>query len=85
MDIFEKEFDGVFISENVAQTNRYYGGRSIPITNVVFPNGAIDPWHAMGVTEDISPTAKAIFMKGRRIYISFISTVIFIQPQLAAS
>ena len=64
MDIFEKEFDGVLIGENVADTNRYYGGRSIPITNVVFPNGAIDPWHAMGVTKDISPTATAIYMKG---------------------
>lgn len=63
MDIFEKEFDGMLISDNVADTNRYYGGRSIPITNVVFPNGAIDPWHAMGVTEDISPSATAIFMK----------------------
>ena len=64
MDIFEKEFDGALISSNVADTNLYYGGRSIPISKVVFPNGAIDPWHAMGVTEDISPNATAIYMKG---------------------
>ena len=62
MDIFEKEFDGILISENVGDTNRYYGDRKIPVTNVVFVNGAIDPWHAMGVTEDI-PDAKAIYMK----------------------
>ena len=63
MDIFEKEFNGILIAENVGDTNRYYGDRSIPITNVVFPNGAIDPWHAMGFTEDLSPSAKAIYMK----------------------
>lgn len=63
MNIFEKEFDGILIAENVADTNRYYGDKSIPITNVVFANGAIDPWHAMGFIADLSPSAKAIYMK----------------------
>ena len=75
MNIFEKEFDGILIAENVADTNRYYGDKSIPITNVVFANGAIDPWHAMGFIADLSPSAKAIYMKCKcgfySIYILF--------------
>lgn len=52
------------IYQNVQDTNRYYGGRKIDVTKVVFPNGKIDPWHAMGVTEDISSEATAIFIDG---------------------
>ncbi|XP_053402774.1 putative serine protease F56F10.1 [Mercenaria mercenaria] len=64
MDIYEKNMDCIFIDENIKDTNQYYGGRNISVTKVVFPNGSIDPWHAMGVTEDISPDATAIYIDG---------------------
>ncbi|XP_034023706.1 thymus-specific serine protease [Thalassophryne amazonica] len=48
----------------VAQTNEYFGGYDIYTTRIVFPNGSIDPWHALGITEDISPDLPAIFIKG---------------------
>lgn len=48
----------------VRSTNAYYGGREINATNIVFPNGSIDPWHALGITKDISPTLRAIFIEG---------------------
>ncbi|XP_052232753.1 putative serine protease F56F10.1 [Dreissena polymorpha] len=64
MDIYEKEFNGMAIYNNVQDTNRYYGGRDIAVTKVVFPNGSIDPWHAMGVTKDISKDATAIYIEG---------------------
>jgi hypothetical protein len=32
--------------------NTVYGGLEIDATNVIFPSGSIDPWHALGVTED---------------------------------
>lgn len=50
--------------ENVDETNRYYGGLKLPVSNIVFPNGEIDPWHALGVTSDLSPDATAIYIKG---------------------
>lgn len=54
-----------FISANIKDTNQYYGGRNISVTKVVFPNGSIDPWHAMGVTKDISSEATAIYIDGK--------------------
>ncbi|KAL4235486.1 Thymus-specific serine protease [Mactra antiquata] len=62
-DIYDKEFF-YNIANNVAETNRYYGGRDISVTKVVFPNGSVDPWHAMGVTKDISSDATAIYING---------------------
>ena len=48
----------------VRSTNAYYGGREVNATNIVFPNGSIDPWHTLGITKDISPTLRAIFIEG---------------------
>ena len=51
----------------VVATNKYYGGRdNIPknSTNIVFPNGSIDPWHALGVCESSSESLVAIFING---------------------
>ncbi|XP_056140106.1 thymus-specific serine protease [Lampris incognitus] len=50
--------------EAVAQTNEHYGSYGIHSTRIVFPNGSIDPWHALGVTLDISPNLPAVFIKG---------------------
>ncbi|CAL8350488.1 unnamed protein product [Lota lota] len=52
------------LAEAVAQTNECYGGYDIRTTRIVFPNGAIDPWHALGVTQDISPELPAILIEG---------------------
>ena len=30
--------------------NDQYGGLDIAGTNIVFPSGTIDPWHALGIT-----------------------------------
>ncbi|XP_071328023.1 thymus-specific serine protease isoform X1 [Trachinotus anak] len=52
------------LAEAVAQTNEYYGGYDIRSSRIVFPNGSIDPWHALGITQDISPTLPAVFITG---------------------
>ena len=54
------------VTTSVAATNAYYGGKDIPknVTNIVFPNGSIDPWHALGITESISDSLVALFIKG---------------------
>ena len=50
----------------VIATNAYYGGRDIPmnVTKIVFPNGSIDPWHALGITSSISNSLIAVFIEG---------------------
>lgn len=50
----------------VAQTNEYYGGYNIRSSRIVFPNGSIDPWHALGITQDITPDLPAVFIKGEQ-------------------
>nr|XP_019950417.1 PREDICTED: thymus-specific serine protease [Paralichthys olivaceus] len=52
------------LAEAVAQTNEYYGGYDIRSSRIVFPNGSIDPWHALGITQDITANLPAVFIKG---------------------
>jgi hypothetical protein len=33
---------------------------------IVFPNGSIDPWHALGITSDVTSEEQAIFIEGTR-------------------
>ena len=60
------DIDASTVAKNVDQTNSMYGGKEIgeSVTNIVFPNGSIDPWHALGVTESISDSLVAIFING---------------------
>lgn len=39
------------VNEQVAYTNYVYGGWDIMATRILYPNGQIDPWHALGVLE----------------------------------
>lgn len=48
----------------IDQTNENYGSYNIRATRIVFPNGSIDPWHALGITSSISDDLPAIFIKG---------------------
>ena len=41
-----------------------YGAKNIKVTNVVFVQGSFDPWHAMGITQDLSENATSIFISG---------------------
>ncbi len=52
------------VAEAVALTNEYYGGYDIRSSRIVLPNGSIDPWHALGITKDITSDLPAIFIKG---------------------
>lgn len=54
------------LAEAVAQTNECYGAYNIHSTRIVFPNGSIDPWHALGITQDITPDLPAVFIKGEK-------------------
>lgn len=54
------------VENNVRWTNEYYGGKNISTsaTNIVFPNGSIDPWHALSVTQNLSDSLVAVFIQG---------------------
>ncbi|CAJ0953178.1 unnamed protein product, partial [Mesorhabditis belari] len=49
IDIYGPQFTADYISQAVKDTNAYYGGADgYWGTNVVLPNGDLDPWHALG-------------------------------------
>jgi len=38
--------------KSVDYTNAYYGGRDVKSDKIVFLNGSVDPWHALGLISD---------------------------------
>ena len=58
-------FNQSFVDAAVAATNVRYGGRGIRVRRVVFINGSIDPWHAMGLTAARSRHAPVIYVNGQ--------------------
>ena len=52
------------LERSIAQTNIEYGGFTPALSNVVFVHGSVDPWHAMGVLEDLTPQATSIYITG---------------------
>merc|ERR1712088_708902 len=63
-DAFGPSFTHEVLEKNVYGSNIEYGGDHPDVDNVVFVHGTIDPWHAMGVLQDISAEAPAIFING---------------------
>ncbi|GAB6029846.1 Thymus-specific serine protease [Chamberlinius hualienensis] len=63
-DIYGAKFNATLLQKGVDQTNTDYGGYNISVTKVIFPNGSVDPWHALGVLQDISNEAKAVYIQG---------------------
>jgi len=48
--IYGSQFNAQTINQNIANTDQFYGGRdNFRGTNVVLPNGDVDPWHALGI------------------------------------
>ncbi|KAM7425914.1 hypothetical protein ABFA07_022721 [Porites harrisoni] len=64
MDIFGPQFNAANIQRGIDQTNTNYGGYGIASSKIVFPNGSIDPWHALGIVKNVSSTEQAIFIEG---------------------
>lgn len=62
--VFGEEFSEQRVDRGVINTNKMYGGLTPNVTNVVFVNGDMDPWHRLGIVHDLSNDAPAIFIKG---------------------
>ncbi|XP_045200651.2 putative serine protease F56F10.1 [Mercenaria mercenaria] len=37
------------IMNNCDETNRFYGGLNLPVSNMIFVNGMLDPWRSVGI------------------------------------
>lgn len=56
---FGEEFNEASIEQAVNETNELYGGLKPNVENVIFVNGELDPWHRLGILEDVSYNAVA--------------------------
>eukprot|EP00092_Neocalanus_flemingeri_P028013 GFUD01030416.1.p1 GENE.GFUD01030416.1~~GFUD01030416.1.p1 ORF type:complete len:490 (+),score=98.51 GFUD01030416.1:89-1558(+) len=63
-DIYGPKFTMELLEKGIQETNSEYGGLNLKVNNVVFVQGSIDPWHAMGITKDVSAKSPAIFIEG---------------------
>ena len=59
-----REFSHENMGKYIAATNIEYGGFAPVVNNIVFVHGSIDPWHPMGVLEDLHEGATSIFIPG---------------------
>ncbi|CAG2113212.1 unnamed protein product, partial [Medioppia subpectinata] len=62
-DIYGKQITTQSIQKAVDRTNAYYGGLKPNITNVMFPNGSLDPWHSLGILKDLNNSTKAVMIE----------------------
>jgi len=63
-DVFGPKFNKELLEAGIQQTLQEYGGLNISVSNVVFVHGSLDPWHALGILEDQSPSSPAILING---------------------
>lgn len=52
------------IDDAVDKTNSNYGSLNPPVSKLVSVHGTIDPWHALGLTHDLSEDVVTIVVKG---------------------
>jgi len=63
-DAFGADFTHEMLQKSVEASNIEYGGYKPSVSNVVFVHGSIDPWHAMGVLDDLHEDAPSIYITG---------------------
>lgn len=61
-DVYGFKQNDVF--KHIDFTNLYYGADKPDGARILFVNGDIDPWHALGVIESLSQDEVAVFIKG---------------------
>ena len=69
-DIFGDKFDFELLKQAITDTNTNYGGYDYQGSRVVFVNGNIDPWHALGFYgKPPNPNTQTIFIEGIKYYL----------------
>ena len=63
-DAFGADLTSKILHQSVIETNEEYQGLSPDVTNVVWVNGVLDPWHPLGITSDLNKASPAILIHG---------------------
>ena len=64
-DIFGPSINEAVLDSGINFTNANYGGLGVKVTRIIFPNGSIDPWHALSVITSLGPDATALYINGK--------------------
>lgn len=63
-DAFGSQFNKENILASIDNTNRNWGALKPNVTKVISIHGSVDPWHAIGLLEDLHEEAPAILVPG---------------------
>ena len=61
--VYGAQFTPTAVQASIDRTNSVYGGLGLELQRTVFPNGSIDPWHALGVITNATGNT-AIYIDG---------------------
>ncbi|XP_076303034.1 putative serine protease F56F10.1 [Lasioglossum baleicum] len=64
IDVFGPRYNMHLLKSAVNRTNILYGALNLKVTNVVFVQGSIDPWHILGLTKSPNPQMPVIYING---------------------
>merc|ERR1719348_1054301 len=84
-DVFGAKFNKQLLERGIQSTLTEYGGRNISVSNVVFVQGSLDPWHTLGITKDLSKDSPAILIPGTSHCSNLYPTSEDDPPQLTAA
>lgn len=67
-EVFGDDFNQTFIEDQIKQTNTRYGSTNIDNSKLLFLHGSLDPWHQVGLYEDVNlKNCTIIFIEGEFI------------------
>lgn len=64
---YGSQFNSAAVYANADRTNSNYGGLGLQLQRTVFPNGSIDPWHALSILSNATGNV-AIYIEGNPNY-----------------
>ncbi|XP_031618081.1 putative serine protease K12H4.7, partial [Contarinia nasturtii] len=63
-DVFGDVFNNSTFEGNMNHTNDFYGSLHPAVTNVYFTHGSLDPWHKMGILDDLNIHSPSTVIQG---------------------
>ncbi|VDM72478.1 unnamed protein product [Strongylus vulgaris] len=64
-DLFGKNYTTAVLQKSIDRVNYQFGGADFyNVTNVVIPNGSLDPWHVLGIRTSNHPSVVPYLIKG---------------------
>ncbi|CAB4063743.1 unnamed protein product [Lepeophtheirus salmonis] len=63
-DIYGPEFTSENVYSSAKYSNDFYGAKNPSLSNTIITHGSFDPWHPMGILNDMNDSVKAFVING---------------------